>query len=213
MKQTILNRIQALGGDISKVKGTSLSDDLLAITFNTVLYPKPQDTPWAKADEKEPIYGLGEWVDANIKLYQTDKKAFYDQMIAEFYQLTEKPYGQHFWTARLFTPFKEGTEDYEEWYDDFSDDEFIDLTEIVEVTGDETPDLIQLFYTSGYPDHIYIALSDPNPENPTLFGTDHEVFFGEIDNMGSLEDYLNTLMTPEELINIVEKALINYNPL
>ena len=67
MKQTILNRIQALGGDISKVKGTSLSDDLLAITFNTVLYPKPQDTPWAKADEKEPIYGLGEWVDANIK--------------------------------------------------------------------------------------------------------------------------------------------------
>ena len=84
------------------------------------------------------------------------------------------------------------------------------LTEIVEVTGDETPDLIQLFYTSGYPDHIYIALSDPNPENPTLFGTDHEVFFGEIDNMGSLEDYLNTLMTPEELINIVEKALVDY---
>ena len=163
-----------------------------------MLYPKPQDTPWAKADEKEPIYGLGEWVDANIKLYQTDKKAFYDQMIAEFYQLTEKPYGQHFWTAHLFTPFKEGTEDYEEWYDDFSDDEFTDLTEIVEVTGDETPDLIQLFYTSGY------------PENPTLFGTDHEVFFGEIDNMGSLEDYLNTLMTPEELINIVEKALVDY---
>ena len=106
MKQEILNRLQALGGDISKVKGTSLADDLLAITFNTALYPKPQDTPWAKADEKEPIYGLGEWVDANIKLYQTDKKAFYDQMIAEFYQLTEKPYGQHFWTASLFTPSK-----------------------------------------------------------------------------------------------------------
>ena len=31
--------------------------------------------------------------------------------------------------------------------------------------------------------------------------------------MGTLEDYLNTLMTPEELIDIVEKALINYNPL
>ena len=96
MKQEILNRLQALGGDISKVKGNSLQEDLLAITFNTVLYEKPQDTPWAKADEKEPIYGLGEWVDANFKLYQTDKKAFYEQMIAEFYQLTEKPYGQHF---------------------------------------------------------------------------------------------------------------------
>jgi len=91
MKQEILNRLQALGGDISKVKGNSLQEDLLAITFNTVLYEKPQDTPWAKADEKEPIYGLGEWVDANFKLYQTDKKAFYEQMIAEFYQLTEKP--------------------------------------------------------------------------------------------------------------------------
>ena len=41
MKQEILNRIQALGGDISQVKDTSLADDLLAVTFNTVLYPKP----------------------------------------------------------------------------------------------------------------------------------------------------------------------------
>ena len=43
MKQEILNRLQALGGDISKVKGNSLQEDLLAITFNTVLYEKPQD--------------------------------------------------------------------------------------------------------------------------------------------------------------------------
>ena len=207
MKQEILNRIQALGGNISQVKGTSLAEDLLAITFNTVLYPKPEDTPWARADEKEPIYGLGEWVDTHRELYETDKKAFYDQMIAQFYQLTEEPHGQHFWTASLFTPFKEGSDDYEEWYDDFSDEEFTNLAEITKITGDKTPDFIQLFYTYGYPDHIYIALSDPNPENPTLFGTDHEVFFREIDNMGTLEDYLNTLMTPEELIEIVEKAL------
>ena len=210
MKQTILNRIQALGGDISKVKGTSLSDDLLAITFNTVLYPKPQDTPWAKADEKEPICGLGEWVDTHIELYKSDKKAFYNKMIAEFYCLTQEPRGQHFWIANLFTPFKEGTADYEEWYDDFSDEEFVDLTEITKLTTDKTPDFIQLFYTYSYPDHLYIALSDPNPENPTLFGTDHEVFFSKVDNMGSLEDYLNTLMTPEELIDIVEKALVDY---
>ena len=78
MKQEILKRIQALGGDISQVKGTSLADDLLAVTFNTVLYPKPKDTPWARADEEEPIYGLGKWVDAHMELYKTDKKAFYD---------------------------------------------------------------------------------------------------------------------------------------
>ena len=142
-----------------------------------------------------------------MELYKTDKKAFYDQMIADFYRFTEEGRGQHFWTASLFTPFKEGTDDYEEWYDDFSDEGFTDLTEITKVTGDKTPDFIELFYTYGYPDHIYIALSDPNPENPTLFGTDHEMFFSDIDNMGNLEDYLNTLMTPEELIEIVEKAL------
>ena len=142
-----------------------------------------------------------------MELYKTDKKAFYDQMIADFYRFTEEGRGQHFWTASLFTPFKEGTDDYEEWYDDFADEDFTDLTEITKVTGDKTPDFIELFYTYGYPDHIYIALSDPNPENPILFGTDHEVFFREIDNMGTLEDYLNTLMTPEELIEIVEKAL------
>nr|WP_314559268.1 hypothetical protein [uncultured Capnocytophaga sp.] len=212
MKQSILNRIQALGGDISKVKGTSLQEDLLSITFNTVLYEKPEDTPWAKADEEEPIYGLGEWVDTHFKLYKSDKKAFYDKMIAKFYCLTEEPRGQHFWVANLFTPFKEGTADYEEWYDDFSDEEFVDLTEITKLTSNKTPDFIQLFYTYSYPDHLYIALPDPNPENPTLFGTDHEVFFSEVDNMGCLEDYLNTLMTPEELIDIVEKALVDYKP-
>ena len=212
MKQSILNRIQALGGDISKVKGTSLQEDLLSITFNTVLYEKPEDTPWAKADEEEPICGLGEWVDTHIELYKSDKKAFYNKMIAEFYCLTQEPRGQHFWIANLFTPFKEGTTDYEEWYDDFSDEEFVDLTEITKLTTDKTPDFIQLFYTYSYPDHLYIALPDPNPENPTLFGTDHEVFFSEVDNMGCLEDYLNTLMTPEELIDIVEKALVDYKP-
>jgi len=123
MKQEILNRIQALGGDISQVKGTSLAEDLSAITFNTILYEKPEDTAWSRADEEEPIYGLGEWVDAHMELYKTDKKAFYDQMIADFYRFTEEGRGQHFWTASLFTPFKEGTEDYEEWYDDFSDEE------------------------------------------------------------------------------------------
>lgn len=210
MKQEILNRLQALGGDISKVKGTSLQEDLLAITFDTVLYEKPEDTPWTKADEEEPICGLGEWVDTHIELYKSDKKAFYNKMIAEFYCLTQEPRGQHFWIANLFTPFKEGTTDYEEWYDDFSDEEFVDLTEITKLTTDKTPDFIQLFYTYSYPDHLYIALSDPNPENPTLFGTDHEVFFSEVDNMGTLEDYFNTLMTPEELINIVEKALVDY---
>jgi len=43
MKESILTRIEALGGDISNVKGISLAEDLQSIKFNTVLYPKPED--------------------------------------------------------------------------------------------------------------------------------------------------------------------------
>ncbi len=57
MKQAILDRIQALGGDISQVKGKSLAEDLMSITFDTVLYPKPEDTPWADEEDQEPSYG------------------------------------------------------------------------------------------------------------------------------------------------------------
>ena len=40
MIKEILDKIQALGGDISTVKNISLQKDLEAITFNSVLYPK-----------------------------------------------------------------------------------------------------------------------------------------------------------------------------
>ncbi|MFW1644936.1 hypothetical protein [Acinetobacter guillouiae] len=51
-------------------------------------------------------------------------------------------------------------------------------------------------------------MSDPDPENPTLFGTDHEVFFTEVTHEGSLEDFFNRCMTPSELISII-KAKMN----
>lgn len=63
MKKEILERIQALGGNIDQIKGVSWIDDLCAIRFNSVLYERPQDTPWATADDQEPIYGLGEYID------------------------------------------------------------------------------------------------------------------------------------------------------
>ena len=128
-------------------------------------------------------------------------------MIAHYYRLTEEPYGQHFWIAQPFTPYKQGTADYDEWHADFADPEEVDLQEITAFTGDNTPDFIRLFYAYGYPDNLYIALRDPNPDNPTLFGTDHEVFFREITNEGTLVDYLNTFLTPDELIALVEKAI------
>lgn len=52
MKTEILERIKQLGGNVENVKGSSLKDDLLAITFDTVLYQRPVDTPWASAERR-----------------------------------------------------------------------------------------------------------------------------------------------------------------
>ena len=208
MKKEILDRISQLGGDISQVKGQTILDDLLSITFNTVLYKRPVDTPWAKAEEEEPIFGLGEFIEEHQELVETNREALYQKIITHFYQNTEEAYGQTFWQPVLFTPFKEGTADYDNWYEGYFDDEtLVDLSEVEKVTGTQTSDFLQLFYSYGFPDQLYISLDDPEKENPTVFGTDHEVFFGEITNEGALEVYFNQFMTRDELIEIVAKAL------
>ena len=207
MKNTILNRIKGLGGNIGNVKGKSLQEDLLSITFNTVLYQKPTDSPWAKAEDEEPIYGIGDFIDQNKDLLESDKQSLYDKIIEKYYCLTEEGFGQMFWKAELFTPYKKGTEDFDEWNSDFSDYDEVDLKELIKLTKNNEPDFIQLFYSYGFPDNLYITLSDPNPENPTLFGTDHEVFFSEVTNEGNLEDLMNSFMTKDELLEIVKNKL------
>ena len=206
MKKEILEKIKQLGGNTDNVKGNSLADDLLSITFDTVLYPKPEDTPWATAEETEPIYGIGEFINENEELFKENKKAMYDKIIDKYFRLTDEGYGQVFWQPRFFTPFKEGTDDFEEWNSYFTGED-TDLSEIIKVTNDRTPDFIEIFYSYGFPDNYYICLSDPNPENPTLFGTDHEVYFREVTNEGNLEDFLNTFMAKEELLEIIRNLI------
>ena len=206
MKTEILEKIKQLGGNIDNVKGNSLAEDILSITFDTVLYQKPEDTPWQTAEDAEPIYGIGKFINDNEELLKTDKQALYDKIIDKYFRLTDEGYGQVFWQPRLFTPFKEGTEDYDEWNSEFTDED-TDLSEIIKVINDETPDFIEVFYSYGFPDNYYICLTDPNQENPTLFGTDHEEYFREVTNEGNLEDFLNTFMTKNELLEIVKKRI------
>lgn len=203
----ILDRIRALGGDTSEVTGSSLAEDLMAISFETVLYPAPVDTPWATATETEPIRGLGEFLKAHAERLKADPEAVYAEMVAHFYRLTEDAHGQDFWEPRVFTPFREGTDDHDEWGDDFADDELTDLTPVVEATGDERPDFVQLGRSHGFPDHLYVCLSDRNPGNPTVWGTDHEEFFDEITDQGSLLEWLQAHLTPDELVATVRKAI------
>lgn len=207
MKREILERIAELGGDIRNVKGESLAEDLMSIKFNTVLYPRPTDTAWSKAEDTEPIYGLMDFIDENYELLENDRPALYEHIIETFYRLTNDPHGQMFWTAQLFTPFREGTADYDEWHEDFENGEITDLSEITKFTNDPRPDFIEILYSYGFPDNYYIALSDPDPDNPTLFGTDHEVFFSEVSNEGRLEAFLKRMMTADELIEILRRRI------
>lgn len=210
MKKQILDRIKALGGNIDNVQGHSFVDDLLSIQFNTVLYERPQDTPWAESDDQEPIYGLGEYFDQHQALFDRDPEQFFQQLIRDYYQFSEEPRGQTFWQPFLFTPYKQGTDDFEEWNYDFLQDD-IDLKEVIQFTQNSKPDFLQLVYRYSFPDQYYICLSDPNLDNPTLFGTDHTVFFREVSNQGSLEQFLNRCMTPSELIEIIKKRLKSEN--
>lgn len=207
MRSEVIDRLKQLGGKIDHIVGKSLEEDILSIRFEAMLYEKPEDMPWAEAEDIEPIYGLGDYIEQNSDLIEADRESFYHTMVKYFFYETEAAHGQMFWTANLFTPFKEGTADYEEWYEDFLDIDIIDLSEVEKVTGVEEQDFVQLLFSYGFPDHYYISLSDPNQSNPTVFGTDHEGYFHEITNEGPLDQFLQRFMTPEDLIQIVAKAL------
>ena len=142
-----------------------------------------------------------------LKANIATKNKGFNQLIQEYYQLTEEGRGQTFWQAVRFTPYQAGTADFDEWNRDFLEDD-IDLKAVIQLTQNPKPDFLQLFYRYSFPDRYYICLSDPDPENPTLFGTDHEVFFTEVTHEGSLEDFLNRCMTPSELMSII-KAKMN----
>lgn len=207
MSPTILAQIQQLGGRTAQVTGQSLAADLQAITFATVLYPRPTDTPWATAADTEPIAGLNEVVEANRPLLAADPTAFYQRIVDHFYCLTEAPHGQVFFRPGLFTPFRPGTPDYTEWNDYFTEPEEVDLSPVFAVTDDPTPDFIYLAHSYGFPDTYFVCRSDPNPANPTVFGTDHEEFFSAITNEGSLEAFWQRFMPKEELLARVQQQI------
>lgn len=202
MKREILDKIKKLGGNIDRVKGRSLQEDLGAITFDTVLY--------ADFHDGFEVYGLEDFFDENKALYHSDKEVFFAKVLEKYFCMTEEGYGQKFWVGKMFSPLTEGTPDFEEWNDWFSDDEYVDLGEVEKVVGNGHLEFMLLFESYGFPDHYYICLSDPNPENPTVFGTDHEVFFKEISNAGSLQDFLDKFLTREEFLDAAKEEIESY---
>ena len=197
MKVEILNRIVDLGGTFKK--GTTLQEYIEGIEFNHPLYPQEL---WGYE-----LYGIDEFYDKHKSLYKQDKSKFYEDLISHFFSDHEIPYGQTFYRKRFFTPLTEGTNDFDEWGVDFEDGEMTNLSEIKKVVGDGRLEFMEIAYSYGFPDGYYICLSDPNTENPTVFGTDHEVYFKEITNEGTFEQFLNQFYTKKEFLELVQNYI------
>lgn len=201
MKQEVLNRIKALGGNIDHVKGHSFAEDWQSIVFDCVLYGENFiDNQW----------GLIEFCEQNWNLYASDPNSFFSKMVEHYYYPSEdETFGQCFFKKIPFTPFASKSADYQEWNSYFQED--VDLDVIKVLTGKDNPEFIQIFYSFGYPDHYYVAITDSEQEdNPKVLGTDHEEFFIEISEEGTLEELLASFLTQNEFIELVKKFVITY---
>lgn len=192
MKQAILAQIRRLGGNTDGVTCASLQADLAAIVFKNPLYPAAYLTE---------LTGVTEFWEQHQLLYRTDRPAFDQQLLAHFFADQELPYGQAFFRNFLFTPFKEGSPDYGEL------DGLVTPDEIRQVVAGTDLDFMCICYSYGFPDHYFVCLTDADPENPAVYGTDHEVFFSEVTKEGTLEEFFNGFVTPEDFLAAATKHL------
>lgn len=196
MQNDILEKIVKLGGNVDAVDPkTSLNEQLAAITFHQVLF----DDFWE-------CYGVDEFREEHRELYEKDHEAFVESLLDYLLANNDDPRGQGFWEYVHFTPMTEGTKECADWDGAFHKYE---LTEIREVVGEGDLEFAQIMHVFGFPDHYYICLSDPNPENPTVFSTDHEVFFREITNEGSFSEFLDKMLTRDKLKEVVVEYMNN----
>lgn len=197
MNKSILARIQALGGDISQVKNHNLVD-LQYVSFKEVLHFRNDDEPFCEFYDEF-------YMPNQALLNNLDE--FIDKAIAYYYISADDDdtaFGQAFWRAYPFTPLTANTPDYEEWFDYFDD---VDLSKFLAVTGGKTPEFLILMHTYGFPDHYFICTNDLNVDNPTVFSTDHEVYFHKVDIVGDLSTFLNQLMSKQEARQYIQTLL------
>ncbi|MHC5201458.1 hypothetical protein [Myroides sp. LJL119] len=209
MKQKILQQIKALGGNIDKVKQGTLQQELISIDFQALLYPKPATLKWDLDPKTEPIKGLSDYIKLHLDLFYNNKPVFFERLLQYFYFDVVDNHGQKIWTTTYFTPLDPSTLDYKEWQEVFQDRDKLDLQVFEKVAKVTNPNFIQLCFGFTHPDHYYILEADPNPDNPTVFATDHSEFFQKVEVIGTLEEFLDGFITPKELQKFVEDSIEN----
>lgn len=191
MNQNIIHKINALGGITDAVNAEkSFTENWQSIIFNHHLYDKDWD-----------VYGIDHFYEENKELYYNNQEKFYENLLEHYFSDHELPYGQYFVRNWNFTPFKENSEDQEEF------DGLIDENYVQEVVGISQPDFLCVFYSYGYPDHFFVCTKGIDQSNPTVYSTDHEVYFDELENEGSFEEFLDRFMTKEEFRETVVEYL------
>lgn len=196
MTPEIWQQIQRLGGTVAAPEA-SLAAFLQATSFPHPLYPRKY---------AEELYGLDEFYQQHQALYAANAPAFYEALLQHFFADHELPYGQDFFRNFLFTPFTPNTPDYGELEGLVTPDD-LPLT----VAGTDPLEFICICYSYGFPDHYFVCVSDPNPQNPTVYGTDHEVFFEELTPVGSLEEFLTRYLSKEEFLAIAQQYITTRN--
>ncbi len=173
MDNVIVKRIEALGGT-ADFSGLSLLDDLRSIRLKGSFLKDHFVDLFLGRDRQDEQY---------VHIRQGGTLSYDDITWPRVEYLAE-----------LFTPFTPGTPDYEEWMGIGDEEE----QQINLVTGSQLRQFFYVGHTESWPNLSFVCLDDPHPENPTVYTTDHEVFFREIENQGSFLDYLNSLVTPQE---------------
>lgn len=102
---------------------------------------------------------------------------------------------------KLFTPFTKGTDDYAEW------NSLMDEDTVRGVIGSGELEFLYVGESNGYPNYYFICRSDANKDNPTVYSTDHELFFKEIEVEGTLEEYFGLFVSDEEF-NATMESLV-----
>jgi len=196
MQKQIFNQIEILGGRVLKPRRKTLQAQIEAIRFPHVLY-----------DQNWDVYGIDEFFEKHRTTFDSAPKQFYDSLEAAYFNDDDSPRGQSFWKTKLFTPMTSGTGDFDEWSPMFADENMVNLQPIHDVVGDGPLEFLRIMYSYGFPDSFYICLQDPKPANPTVFGTDHEVFFREYSVTEPLSKFLRRFLTKSDFRKIVKEYL------
>lgn len=171
MNNSIIHKINTLGGVTDAVNpDKTFTENWQSIRFNNYLYDKDWD-----------VYGIDEFYRNHAALYKENNEKFYNDLTEHYFSLHDRTYGQYFFKDWMFTPFKPDSEDYEEL------EGLVEENELKKTVEGKEMDFVCIFYSYGYPDHYFVCTTDPDQSNPTVYGTDHEVYFDEIENEGSLD--------------------------